>query len=298
MNELLIECAGAAPARLGESPLWCEAEQALYYVDIAAHQVLRLAADGALRSWQLEAEPGCIALAEQGGLLVARRDGLWHLDTATGGSRQLGAPPFDPAKQRFNDGKPDAAGRFWIGTIDDARQPEAALYRWADGGFQRMAEGITNSNGLAWSPDQGTMYWTDTKAHEIYAFDFDPATGAIANRRRFARFPARVAGEPLESYGGRPDGATVDAEGCLWVAMYEGARIVRLSPAGELLQAVRLPVRCPTMPAFGGPDLKTLYITTARDGRPTDELAREPFAGCVLKVQLPVCGFAPRPARG
>lgn len=298
MSEFKIERASPVPAALGESPVWCAAEQALYYVDIAAHQVLRLDASGALARWQQASEPGCLALAEGGGLLVARRDGLWHLDTVSGAQRQLSVPPFDAGKQRFNDGKPDAAGRFWIGTIDDARAPHAALYRWSAGGFMTMAEGITNSNGLAWSPDQRTLYWTDTKAHEIYAFDFDPATGGIANRRVFAAFTPRAAGQALTEYGGRPDGAAVDADGCLWVAMYEGARLVRMSPTGELLQELPLPVRCPTMPTFGGSDLRTLYITTAREGRPDEELQREPWAGCVLQLRTAVPGLLPNRGRG
>ena len=297
MTEFKIELAGPTAARLGESPVWSVAEQALFYVDIPGRQVLRLGADGVLKQWQMPCEPGCIALAEGGGLQVARRDGLWHLDTDSGGQRLIAPPPFDPTRQRFNDGKPDAAGRFWIGTIDDARAPEATLYRWADGQFAAMAGGIANSNGLAWSPDQRTMYWADTKGHEILAFDFDPSSGSIARRRSFARFPLRAAGQPLEEYGGRPDGAAIDVEGCLWVAMHEGARLVRLSQAGELLNEVRLPVRCPTMPTFGGPDLRTLYITSASDGRPAEELAREPWAGCVLKLQLAVPGLPPNLAR-
>jgi len=297
MSEFKIERAGAAPARLGESPVWSVAEQALFYVDIAARQVLRLDAEARLTQWQLDSEPGCIALVEDGGLLVARRDGLWHLDTISGAQAQLAAPPFDPARQRFNDGKPDAAGRFWIGTIDDARAPQAGLFRWADGSFSAMAAGITTSNGLAWSPDQRTLYWSDTKAHEIYAFDFDLASGGIANRRVFASFMPRAPGQPLAEYGGRPDGAAIDAEGCLWVAMYEGGRLVRLSPAGELLDEVALPVRCPTMPTFGGADLRTLYVTSACDGRPAEELAREPWAGCVLQLRSAVPGLPPNLAR-
>lgn len=297
MSEFKIEQAGPTAARLGESPLWSVAEQALYYVDIPGRLVLRLASDGSLRQWAMASEPGCIALAEGGGLQVARRDGLWHLNTDSGKLTLIAPPPFDPAKQRFNDGKPDAAGRFWIGTIDDARAPEATLYRRAAGGFTAMAGGIANSNGLAWSPDQRTMYWADTKGHQIYAFDFEPTNGSIANRRLFASFPQRAAGQPLEEYGGRPDGAAVDVEGCLWVAMHEGGRLLRLSPAGELVQEVLLPVRCATMPAFGGADLRTLYVTTARDGRPAEELAREPWAGCVLRLQVDVAGLAPNLAR-
>lgn len=301
MTSFAIESAGPAAAELGESPLWSVAEQCLYYVDIGARRVLRLEpATGALRHWQLDSEPGCIALLDPrdgGGLLVAQRNGLWRLDTATGAHEPIAPAPFDGARQRFNDGKPDAAGRFWIGTIDDARAPAAGLWRYAGGGFAAMADGITTSNGLAWSPDGRTMYWADTKAHEIYAFAFDPATGAIGERRVFASFAPRAAGQPLENYGGRPDGAVVDVEGCYWVAMYEGGRLLRLSPAGRVLREVILPVRCPTMATFGGVDLKTLFITTARAGRPAEELAAEPWAGRVLRFDVDVPGQAPFVAR-
>lgn len=293
-----IECAGPHQATLGESPLWHEQEQCLYYVDIAQRQVLRLdPLSAALQRWQLDSEPGCIAQLEGGGLLVARRDGLWRLDTGTGAQTQIVVAPYDSARQRFNDGKPDAQGRFWVGTIDDARAPESALYRFANGKFQRMAGGIVTSNGLAWSPDQRRLYWSDTKAHEIYQLDFDAANGALSNRRLFAGFAPRAAGASLDEYGGRPDGAAVDVEGCYWVAMFEGQRLLRLSPEGQVLRELRLPVRCPTMPAFGDADLRTLYITTAREKRPADELAAQPWAGCVLKVRVEVPGLPAQIAR-
>ena len=288
----VVERAGTVPATLGESPLWSVAQQCLYYVDIAERQVLRLdPACGDLKTWQLDSEPGCIAFIEGGGLLVAQRNGLWRLDTATGAHTPVAAAPYDPAKQRFNDGKPDAQGRFWVGTIDDARAPEAALYRFADGQINRRAGAVVTSNGLAWSPDQRRMYWSDTKAHEIYALDFDAATGAIGERKVFAKFAPRADGQSLNDYGGRPDGAAVDVEGCYWVAMFEGQRLLRLSPEGQVLQEVRLPVRCPTMPTFGGADLRTLYITTAREKRPAEELAAQPWAGCVLKVRVETPGL-------
>jgi sugar lactone lactonase YvrE len=293
-----IECAGPHQATLGESPLWHEHEQCLYYVDIAERQVLRLdPLSGARQCWQLDSEPGCIARLEGGGLLVARRDGLWRLDTGTGAQTQIAQAPYDSARQRFNDGKPDAQGRFWVGTIDDARAPESALYCFAGGAFQNMAGGIVTSNGLAWSPDQRRLYWSDTKAHEIYQLDFDAAKGTLANKRLFADFAPRAAGQSLEDYGGRPDGAAVDVEGCYWVAMFEGQRLLRLSPEGQLLSELRLPVRCPTMPAFGDADLRTLYITTAREKRPADELAAQPWAGCVLKVRVEVAGLPAQIAR-
>ncbi|MCV2368058.1 SMP-30/gluconolactonase/LRE family protein [Paucibacter oligotrophus] len=287
-----LEAAGPAVAALGESPLWSVAEQCLYYVDIPKRQVLRLEpASGELRHWQLDSEPGCIALIEGGGLAVAQRNGLWRLDTRTGEHTQLAAAPFDSGQQRFNDGKPDAQGRFWVGTIDDARAPHAGLYRYANGSFESMAEGIVTSNGVAWSPDQRKMYWSDTKAHEIYVLDFDAAAGTIGERQLFAKFTPRAAGESLDQYGGRPDGAAVDVEGCYWVAMFEGQRLLRLSPEGQVLCELHLPVRCPTMPTFGGADLRTLYITTASEGRSVEELAAQPLAGCVLRVRVEVAGL-------
>lgn len=302
-----IELAGTTPASLGESPLWHEPEQALYYVDIVQRQVLRLhPASAELRRWQLDSEPGCIALIDEGrvaadprgpSLLVAQRNGLWRLDTASGEYTQVAGAPFDEARQRFNDGKPDAQGRFWVGTIDDARHPDAGLYRYAEGEFASLAQGIVTSNGLAWSPDQRRLYWSDTKAHEIYVLNFDPETGRLGERRLFKRFAQRTPGQALTDYGGRPDGAAVDLEGCYWVAMYEGQRLLRLSPEGEVLRELRLPVRCPTMVSFGGADWRSLYITTACASRPAEELAAQPWAGCVLRVRVEVPGLAPQRVR-
>jgi sugar lactone lactonase YvrE len=227
-----------------------------------------------------------------GGLMLAMRDGLWHFDPASGERTRLAEPPYDPARERFNDGKSDALGRFWVGTIYEPRDPAlAALYCWSQGELRRMADGITVSNGLGWSPDGRTMYWSDTKAHTVHAFDVDGHDGSLSRRRVFASFPVKQAGQPLDGYGGRPDGAAVDAEGCYWVAMFEGQRVLRLSPAGEVLREIRLPVRCPTMPCFGGADLKTLYITTARENRPAEELAAQPLAGCVLALRVEVPGL-------
>ncbi|XHS79184.1 SMP-30/gluconolactonase/LRE family protein [Burkholderiaceae bacterium UC74_6] len=297
-----VTAAHPVPALLGESPLWSVAEQCLYYVDIPGREVRRFdPATGDLQCWPTESEPGSIALlskdGEGGGLLLAQRSGLFTVDTKTGEQTRIGEPPYDPAKQRFNDGKPDAAGRFWVGTIDDARAPDAQLFRYVDGQFEAMAGDAAVGNGLGWSPDGRTQYWTDTKAHEIYRFDFDVTTGTLGPRELFARFDKRSADQPVEAYGGRPDGAAVDVEGCYWVAMFEGQRLLRLSPRGEILQELRLPVRCATMPAFGGADLRTLYITTAREKRPADELAAQPLAGCLLQVRVDVPGLAPNFAR-
>ena len=281
-----------AAVELGESPLWHPTEQVLYWVDIPGHALHRYDPVRALHDhWGFDTDISCCAPALGGGLVVTLRSGIEHFDPATGKRRALAEPPYDAAKQRFNDGRADALGRLWVGTIDDARAPQAALFRFTKGRVEKQAEGITVSNGLAFSPDSRTMYWADTKAHVVYAFDFNLAQGTLARQRVFAQFAPRADGQPLETYGGRPDGAAVDAEGAYWVAMFEGQRLLRFAPTGEPLLEVKLPVRCATMPCFGGPDLKTLYLTTAREKRPADELARQPLAGCVLQMRVDVPGL-------
>lgn len=277
---------------LGESPLWHPDEQVLYSVDIPARQVLRWREGAAAPDiWPQAAEPGCIAAREGGGLVVARRDGLWTLDPATGHQEQLAPPPYDPTQQRYNDGKPDAAGRLWVGALSDARRPEAALYRLDAKGATAVVEGIAVSNGLAWSPDGRTLYASDTKAHTIYRHPFDGVSGTLGPREPWVRFPERQPDQPLSAYGGRPDGATVDVEGAYWVALFEGQRLLRLSPEGKVLMELPLPVRCPTMPCLGGADGRTLFITTTRDKRPAEELAAQPWAGAILTLRVDVPGL-------
>jgi sugar lactone lactonase YvrE len=220
------------------------------------------------------------------------RDGLFRFDPGTGKRQRLAAPPYDPRRERFNDGKADPQGRLWVGTIYEPRDvPKAALYRWTAGKLRRMASDITVSNGLAFSPDCRTMLWSDTFAHRIYALDFDGADGSLSRRRVFAEFAPKLPDQDLAQYGGRPDGAAMDAQGACWVAMFEGQRLLRLASDGSVLQALELPVRCPTMPCFGGPDLRTLYLTTASSNRPADELAAQPLAGCVLSTRVDVPGL-------
>lgn len=298
MSEVLYQVgvADATRSRLGESPIWHPIEQVLYYVDIPACQVIRFDPRTKQRTcWELSAEVGCLApieAARGGGLLLAQRDGLWRLHTDTGEREQLAPAPYDQLTQRFNDGKADHQGRFWVGTLYEPREPAlAALYRYAGSRFERMADQAATANGLAWSPDGARLYWADTRAHAVYLFDFEGVSGAIANRRVFAQFAARAPGQALDEYGGRPDGAAVDQQGNYWLAMYEGQRLVQLSPQGLLLREVKLPVRCPTMPCFGDADLRTLYVTSASDKRPVEELAEQPWAGCVLRLRVETPGL-------
>lgn len=291
-----VQALPVPPCGLGESPFWHPGEGALYWVDIpgrALHRYVPPAGEyGAEhRRWELPSEPGSIAPLPGGTLLMAMRDGLFRFDPASGRRERLAKPPYDPAHERFNDGRADPQGRFWVGTIYEPRQPaRAALYRWADGRLERMAGDVTVSNGLAFSPDGRTMYWADTSAHRVDALDFDGHDGSLSRRRPFVQFP-RKHEVPAADYGGRPDGAAVDAEGAYWVAMYEGARLLRLAADGTLLRELPLPVRCPTMPCFGGADLRTLYVTSARDKRPAEELAALPLSGGVLALRVDVPGL-------
>jgi sugar lactone lactonase YvrE len=288
-----VQVAVAAASRLGESPMWHPHEQVLYYCDIPGHRLNRFdPRSGELRHWQFDTDVSCVAPRLDGALLLAMRDGLWRFDASRNTRMPVAAPPYDPKIERFNDGKCDPMGRFWVGTIYEPRDSaSASLHRLARGRLTRMLGDATVLNGLAWSPNGRTMHWSDTKSHTIYAADFDMAAGELSRSRVFARFPVRGADMALENYGGRPDGAAMDTQGCCWVAMFEGQRLVRLSPDGELLQELRLPVRCPTMPCFGGADLRTLYITTARENRPPLELLEQTFAGCVLSVEVDVPGL-------
>lgn len=281
--------------QVGEGPLWLAQEQALYWVDIDGLAVHRLqtgsdAGNGAHTSWIMTSEPSSLARHAGGGLVVATRNGFVHLDTGTGAVTDIAPSPFDRTKARFNDGKPDAAGRFWVGTIYEPRdQPAAEMYVLEKGAVRlAWSGGMTNSNGLGFSPDNRTMYHADTTSHRITRYDFDLAGGTVANPREMRQFSM----DKENGYGGRPDGAAVDSEGNYWVAMFEGGRIVKLSPSGEELDAIALPVRCPTMVAFGGDDLRTLYITTAGK-RPAAELEQFPLSGRVLSARVPVAGLEP-----
>jgi sugar lactone lactonase YvrE len=272
---------------LGESPVWSAAEQKLWFVDInrpALHRFDPVTA--VLETWPMPAAIGAIALAAKGDVIAARRDGIWRFDPATNAEILLAASPLQNA--RFNDGRCDRQGRFWVGGITDSRQPETALYRLD--GLQLIRQGLVGaigtSNGLAWSPDGRVMYHADTPTHCVFAYDYDPETAAVSNRRLFL---------DLRASGERPDGAAVDAAGNYWVALYGSGKVAQFSPAGERLREVRLPVKAPTMPCFGGPDMKTLFITTARQKHSHDELAVMPLAGGIFAMSVDTPGLAEAP---
>lgn len=295
------------PSQLGESPFWHPTEQSLYWVDIDGKRICRANGyTGDVEHWDLPETPGCIAPASRGGLVLALRNTFQRAKQWNGPLTLMHRFDHDAQTTRFNDGKCDPQGRFWAGTMYEPRdQALGQLFSCEHraGGYfsvKLLAGGSTVSNGLAWSPDARTMYWADTLSHRIRAWDWDAATNTLTGERTFAQFPLKpsgwVYGQSAEAYGGRPDGAAVDAEGNYWVAMYEGGRILKLAPTGEQLAELRTPVLCPTMPCFGGDDLKTLYFTSASRGRSEAELAAYPQSGCVFFTRvdvpgLPVNGF-------
>lgn len=284
-----IETAYDQPMLLGESPLWHGEEGALYWIDIPGKAVHRLHIESRQhQSWDMPQEPGSIVKHAHGGLVVALRSGMAHLNTWTGALAPMLEAPYDTTRIRFNDGRCDASGRFWCGTIYEPRDREAGtLYCFERNQLRDAHHAVTTSNGVAFSPDQRLMYHSNTPAHRINVYDYDLATGETSNCRLLRQFDAD---KSAPDYGGRPDGAAVDSEGAYWCAMFEGGRVLRLSPHGEILQEIRLPARCPTMVAFGGADLRTLYITTGRNGRSDAELAQYPLSGCVLAVRVDVPG--------
>ena len=239
---------------VGEGPVWDEREQALYYIDILEKRVLRWDPEsGDHRSWDVPAMIGSMALREGGGAIVALPDGIHALDFESGAVTPFALfDPADPAVQ-LADGKVDRAGRFVFGTSHrQAKEPVGGLWSLgADGRISRLDEGLILGNGPCFSTDDRTLYHADSMRQAIYAYDYDLATGSAFNRRNFFDSSA---------YGPIPDGATIDANGDMWVAICEGGVVLRLSPDGEVRQAIEMPTRLPASCMFFGPDLDRLFV--------------------------------------
>jgi sugar lactone lactonase YvrE len=280
-----VRCILDTQAQLGECPVWSAEEQALYWVDILAPALHRLdPATGGLRTWPMPQPIGSFGLREGGGAVVALRDGFHLLDFASQRLTYVAGPEAVAPGTRFNDGKVSPDGRFWAGTMDEATlsRPVSALYRLdADGTCRRMVDGLIVSNGLGWTMDGRTMFHSDSKGQVIWAWDHDPATGAIANRREVAR-----PGEEL----GRPDGAAVDVEGRYWSAGISAGVLNRWTPDGRLDRRIELPCAAPTMPCFGGPDMRTIFVTSLRHDLPEARLAEKPLSGGIFALEVDVPG--------
>lgn len=290
---------GAQTFALGESPFWHPHEQMLYWVDIADRQILRANIYmGTVQAWDMPSEPGCMAPAASGGLVVALRHGVFRAREWGGPLEHITTLPYDTKTIRANDGKCDALGRFWVGTYDEPKAAHAAaLYsidcRAGTPVVQRQAGDALTANGLAWSPDNQTVYWADTPNHIVHAWDYGLRDNTMTAHRTHLQWPPKPADWTFgqTGYAGRPDGATVDVQGNYYLAMYEGARICKFAPDGNLLAEIPVPAQCPTMPCLGGEDLQTLYVTSARRGRSAAELAHYPQSGCVFSMRVDTPGL-------
>jgi sugar lactone lactonase YvrE len=309
---------------LGESPRWHAGESRLYWVDIDRREMLRWdAASGMVEHRSFDTPVACFAFRRGGGFILGMKDGCALLDAWDGTPTPFGPQMLaEKPRHRLNDGRIDPAGRFWVGSLNGAKNVEdATLYRvGADGDLRTIESGMTTCNGAAFfsglsrsqasaaaglsrsqasaaaglsrsqaSAAGTTEVWrfahSDTPSHRVRLYDCDPATGSLSNNRTFHQFERGV-GPGL----GRPDGGSFDEEGCYWVALFDGWRVVRLSPDGALLADIPLPVQRPTMIAFGGPDRRTAFVTTATTGLDETALAAQPQAGGIFTFRVDVPG--------
>jgi sugar lactone lactonase YvrE len=273
--ELLID----ARATIGEGPIWDETRQRLLWVDIPKNHVHFFdPSSGASATKDLGQPVGAVAICSGGGLIAALRDGFGFLPADSDRILDFIEVEKDKPANRMNDGKCDCMGRFWAGTMATDHTPAAGtLYRLERSGsgftLLPMLDGITIANGLDWSPDNKRMYYIDSATQRIDMFDFDAERGTLSGRRPFVEIPASE---------GLPDGMTLDAEGCVWVALFQAGKVRRYSPSGTIDMEVRVPVSLVTSCAFGGRDLESLYITTARHRLTAEEAAVQTTAGGVF----------------
>lgn len=294
-----VACVLEARCWLGEGPAWHPGESALYFIDAPARRIHRFhPQSGAHRTWETPEVVTAAIVRSNGGLLAVLGSRLSFFDAKTGGLTPFVAPEADLPGNRSNDAKCDSAGRLWYGTMQNNFAPDMSeapisgkkgwLYRIAgDGAVKRMDGPFGISNTFAWSPDDRTMYFGDTTENTIYAYDYDAASGEIANRRDFAK------GDGL----GFGDGSAIDADGFLWNARWDGGCVIRFTPDGSIDRVVEMPCRRVTSCAFGGDDLGTLYVTSVRYGLTEAELAEQPLAGALFAIEpgvkgLPVGVFA------
>jgi len=284
-----------ARGELLEGPVWDSNTGCLYFVDIMRGCVHAWDPTKTMhRTYDVSAQVGSVgaaALSERDDLVLAVRDGFARLNPRTGIVSKIADVEADRPNQRMNDGNVDPTGRFWAGTMALDETPGAgSLYRLdCDGSVRAMLGGVTISNGIDWSADRETMYYIDSPTRRIDMFEFDEATGAISNRRTLA---------PIAPQHGIPDGLTVDAEGCIWVALWRGGAVHRYTPLGLLDAIVRVDAACPTSCAFGGADLRDLFITTAAIELSDRERAEQPLAGGLFVCRPGVAGRAPNRFRG
>lgn len=281
MGKPSIECVQRVSAQLGETPLWDARRNLLWWIDIEQPTLWSLdpSSGEATAFPQPGTYLGCQALSRDGRRLVARDLDLLFLDVESGEETPLFTTPNETMPQtRLNDGRVDATGRLWIGSMDNGlRDGLGALYRVdPDGSMHRMLDDLVVSNGIAFAPDGKSLFFTDTRRHVTFRLTLSDDGASIARREVFADYTGT---------GDRPDGACIDADGCLWQAFFAGGRVVRYAPDGRIDKLIELPVTNPTCLCFGGPDLKTLFVTSAFKFLSPEQLSAEPLAGSVFAIE-------------
>lgn len=275
-----------ARAELGEGPVWYSEQGVLHWVDIQAGRLHTY--DPATREdsfLSFTESIGCAARRRESGFILAMRSGIWAFDPATGRRKRLATPEPDLPGNRFNDGKCDPAGRLVAGTMDNAEiEASGSLYSFTpDGKLKKLLGGLRIANGLTWNPGYTTFYFIDTPTRRVVAYNYDLETGGISHPRPVVHVPEEM---------GWPDGMTSDQEGMLWIAMWGGSKITRWDPvSGNCIKIIPLPVLNVTSCIFGGAGLRDLYITTARKGMTSEQLARQPLSGGLFRLRTDVEGI-------
>jgi sugar lactone lactonase YvrE len=280
-----VRCVANPQALVGEGPVWDDRRQALWWIDVKNPRLFRYdPASGENLELAMPERIGCVALREGGGLIGAFMSGFKWIDPDTGAITPILDPESHRPGNRFNDGKCDRRGRLFAGTMDNAEVAcTGTLYRLdPDLSVHVMAIDVHLSNGLGWSPDDRVLYYTDSLRRTIWAYDYELETGAVANRRVFARVPQEA---------GVPDGLCVDAEGFVWSAHWGGWRLTRYAPEGRIERVVELPVPQPSCPVFGGPDLGVLYVSSAAIGMTPADFARAPDGGGLFALDVGARGL-------
>jgi sugar lactone lactonase YvrE len=269
---------------LGEGPLWHPIEKCLYWVDIIAATLYRLNHDKSIDKFAMPSEIGSVGWRTKGGLIGALKDRFVTIDTITGTIQNIALPIRSIKNVMFNDGKCDRQGRFWAGTKDKAEQkPIGSLYCLDKGNVTEMLSGFTVSNGIAWNLDNSLMYICDSPARQIYQYEFDPVQRRLGKMQIFAQVPKEE---------GFPDGLTVDSQGYLWSCHWDGWQITRYTPIGEIDAIIPMPIPRPTSCCFGGPDLTTLYVTSASINLTAAQLADAPKSGMIFAIETDIKGLA------
>lgn len=283
-----VICVADIKAIAGESPVWSVAEQSLYSVDHQGHKIHRLtpSLDNKIETFDLPGVVTSLAIRKKGGLIITVDRKMALFDPDRGELTTICEVDTDLPDNRFNDGKCDRKGRFWAGTMGNSAwdSPIGNLYKLdSDNALTTMVAGVKCSNGLAWSPDNRTFYYAESFAYIIHAFDHDPESGELSNKRMFAKIDPES--------GSFPDGITIDVEGYIWNAQPVFGRIVRYAPDGTIDKIIELPISWGTSCIFGGPDMDIMYVTTSRETLSEEDIAQEPLAGGIFAFKPGVAGF-------